>query len=125
MWVGYKGRQIKNRFLDMTTWGDSLGMLQELSQDDTVNKYASNLVYLTRSKEPQRIESRIIYSILRKKPKRADHYWFLNISLLNEPFGMRYTLETLVPDVAYKINFSLVSAFSRASTCCFAGCWRI
>jgi KUP system potassium uptake protein len=107
MWVGYKGRQIKNRYLDMTTWGDSLAMLQELSQDETVNKYASNLVYLTRSKDAKRIESRIIYSILRKKPKRADHYWFLNISLLNEPFGMRYTLETLVPDVAYKINFQL------------------
>ncbi|RYY18810.1 MAG: potassium transporter Kup, partial [Cytophagaceae bacterium] len=107
MWVGYKGRQIKNRYLDMTTWGDSLGMLQELSQDETVSKYASNLVYLTRSKDAQRIESRIIYSIMRKKPKRADHYWFLNISLLNEPFGMRYTLETLVPDVAYKINFQL------------------
>ncbi len=107
MWVGYKGRQIKNRYLDMTTWGDNLAMLQELSQDETVNKYASNLVYLTRSKDAKRIESRILYSILRKKPKRADHYWFLNISLLNEPFGMRYTLETLVPDVAYKINFQL------------------
>ncbi len=107
MWVGYKGRQIKNRYLDMTTWGGNLAMLQELSQDETVSKYASNLVYLTRSKDAKQIESRIIYSILRKKPKRADHYWFLNISLLNEPFGMRYTLETLVPDVAYKINFQL------------------
>jgi KUP system potassium uptake protein len=109
MWVGYKGRQIKNRYLDMTTWADkdNLAMLQELSQDETVDKYASNLVYLTRSKNAQQIESRILYSILRKKPKRADHYWFLNISLLNEPFSMRYTLETLVPDVAYKINFQL------------------
>jgi KUP system potassium uptake protein len=107
MWVGYKGRQIKNRFLDMTTWADNLAVLQELSQDETVSKYASNLVYLTRSKDAQQIESRILYSILRKKPKRADHYWFLNIGLLNEPFGMHYTLETLVPDVAYKINFKL------------------
>ena len=107
MWVGYKGRQIKNRYLDMTDWAESLPILQELSQDTTVSKYASNLVYLTRSKNARQIESRILYSILRKKPKRADRYWFLNISLLNEPFGMHYTLETLVPDVAYKINFRL------------------
>ncbi|GAC1593155.1 MAG: KUP/HAK/KT family potassium transporter [Hymenobacter sp.] len=107
MWVGYKGRQIKNRYLDMTDWAENLPILQELSQDATVSKYASNLVYLTRSKNARQIESRILYSILRKKPKRADRYWFLNISLLNEPFGMRYTLETLVPDVAYKINFQL------------------
>ena len=107
MWVGYKGRQIKNRYLDMTDWAENLPILQELSQDTTVSKYASNLVYLTRSKSDKQIESRILYSILRKKPKRADRYWFLNISLLNEPFGMQYTLETLVPDVAYKINFRL------------------
>ena len=107
MWVGYKGRQIKNRYLDMTDWAENLPILQELSQDTTVSKYASNLVYLTRSKTALKIESRILYSILRKKPKRADRYWFLNISLLNEPFGMKYTLETLVPDVAYKINFQL------------------
>ncbi|MBJ6107690.1 KUP/HAK/KT family potassium transporter [Hymenobacter sp. BT523] len=107
MWVGYKGRQIKNRYLDMTEWAEHLPILQELSQDATVSKYASNLVYLTRSKNARQIESRILYSILRKKPKRADRYWFLNISLLNEPFGMHYTLETLVPDVAYKINFRL------------------
>ena len=107
MWVGYKGRQIKNRYLDMTDWAENLPILQELSQDTSVSKYASNLVYLTRSKTAQQIESRILYSILRKKPKRADRYWFLNISLLNEPFGMKYTLETLVPDVAYKINFQL------------------
>jgi len=107
MWMGYKGRQIKNRYLDMTDWAENLPILQELSQDNTVSKYASNLVYLTRSKTAQQIESRILYSILRKKPKRADRYWFLNISLLNEPFGMKYTLETLVPDVAYKINFQL------------------
>ncbi|GAB3826840.1 KUP/HAK/KT family potassium transporter [Hymenobacter jeollabukensis] len=107
MWVGYKGRQIKNRYLDMTAWADHLALLQELSQDATVSKYASNLVYLTRSKNARQIESRILYSILRKKPKRADRYWFLNIALLNEPFGMQYTVETLVPDVAYKINFRL------------------
>jgi KUP system potassium uptake protein len=107
MWVGYKGRQIKNRYLDMTSWADNLGILKELSQDTTVSKYASNLVYLTRSKNSKEIESRILYSIMRKKPKRADRYWFINIGLLNEPFGMRYSVEALVPDVAYKVDFRL------------------
>ncbi len=107
MWIGYKGRQIKNRYLDLTSLPESLPILQELSQDETVNKYASNLVYLTRSKNAQQIEAKIMYSILRKRPKRADRYWFINISLLNEPFTTQYAVETLVPDVAYKINFKL------------------
>ena len=107
MWIGYKGRQIKNRYLDLTSLPDNLPILQELSRDETVNKYASNLVYLTRSKNSQQIEAKIMYSILRKRPKRADRYWFINISLLNEPFTTQYAVETLVPDVAYKINFKL------------------
>ena len=107
MWIGYKGRQIKNRYLDLTSLPDNLPILQELSRDETVNKYASNLVYLTRSKNSRQIEAKIMYSILRKRPKRADRYWFINISLLNEPFTTQYAVETLVPDVAYKINFKL------------------
>ena len=60
MWMGYQGRQIKNRYLDMTDWADNLPILQELSQDQTVSKYASNLVYLTRSKNAKQIEARIL-----------------------------------------------------------------
>lgn len=107
MWIGYKGRQIKNRYLDLTSLTENLPILQELSQDQTVGKYASNLVYLTRSKNSKQVEAKIMYSILRKRPKRADRYWFINIALLNDPFTTQYTVETLVPDVAYKINFQL------------------
>ena len=107
MWIGYKGRQIKNRYLDLTSLTENLPILQELSQDQTVGKYASNLVYLTRSKNSKQVEAKIMYSILRKRPKRADRYWFINIGLLNDPFTTQYTVETLVPDVAYKINFQL------------------
>ncbi|MCB2410826.1 KUP/HAK/KT family potassium transporter [Hymenobacter lucidus] len=107
MWIGYRGRQIKNRYLDMTSLTDNLPILRELSQDASVGKYASNLVYLTRSKNTREIESRIMYSILRKRPKKADKYWFLNIGLLNEPFGMHYTVHELVPGVAYKVDFRL------------------
>ena len=107
MWVGYKGREIKNRFLDLVPVAEQLPLLAELSQDESVSKYASNLVYLTRSKRALEIESKIMYSILRKRPKRADHYWFINIGLLTEPYHTRYTVEELVPGVAWKISFRL------------------
>ncbi len=107
MWLGYKGREIKNRFLDLVPLADELPILAELSRDETVAKYASNLVYLTRSKGAAQIESKILYSILRKRPKRADRYWLLNIGLLAEPFGSRFTVEELVPGVVFKVSFRL------------------
>lgn len=107
MYVGYKGREIKNRLLKTAPVGESLPTLQELSADTTVAKYASNLVYLTQSKTAGELESEILYSIIRKQPKRADRYWFINMGILTDPYSVRYAVEELAPGVAYKISFKL------------------
>ena len=107
MYVGYKGREIKNRLLKTAPVADSLPTLQELSADASVAKYASNLVYLTHSKTAGELESEILYSIIRKQPKRADRYWFINMGILTEPYATRYTVEEMAPGVAYKIDFKL------------------
>ena len=107
MYVGFKGREIKNRLLKTVPVVGSMPTLQELSTDHSVAKYASNLVYLTQSKTAGELESEILYSIIRKQPKRADRYWFINMAILTEPYSTRYTVEELVPGVAYKISFKL------------------
>ncbi|MGI4819607.1 MAG: KUP/HAK/KT family potassium transporter [Janthinobacterium lividum] len=107
MYVGYKGREIKNSLLSLVPVASTLPTLQELSDDQSVSKYASNLVYLTHSKKTGELENEILYSILRKQPKRADRYWFINMSILSDPYSTRYSVEELVPRVAYKINFKL------------------
>ncbi|MFD1468039.1 KUP/HAK/KT family potassium transporter [Hymenobacter caeli] len=107
MYLGYKGREIKNRLLKTVPVAGSVPTLQELSDDGSVPRYASNLVYLTHSKTPGELETEILYSIMRKQPKRADRYWFVNMSILTDPYSTRYDVEELVPGVAYKINFRL------------------
>ena len=107
MYVGFKGREIKNRLLKTVPVVGSMPTLQELSADHSVAKYASNLVYLTQSKTAGELESEILYSIIRKQPKRADRYWFINMAILTDPYSTRYTVEELVPGVAYKISFKL------------------
>ena len=107
MYIGFKGREIKNRLLTLAPLASSLPTLQELSEDESVAKFASNLVYLTHSKNANELEGDILYSILRKQPKRADRYWFINMGISTEPYKVRYTVEELTPGVAYKINFQL------------------
>ena len=107
MYIGFKGREIKNRLLTLAPLAGSLPTLQELSEDESVAKFASNLVYLTHSKNANELEGDILYSILRKQPKRADRYWFINMGISTEPYKVRYTVEELTPGVAYKINFQL------------------
>ncbi|GAA4499281.1 KUP/HAK/KT family potassium transporter [Hymenobacter ginsengisoli] len=107
MYVGYRGREIKNSLLSLLPVASTKPTLQELSQDESVSKYASNLVYLTHSKKAGELENEILYSILRKQPKRADRYWFINMSIATDPYSTRYAVEELVSGVAYKINFRL------------------
>ena len=60
--------------------------IQELSNDKAVPKYATHLVYLTSANNPKEIEHKIIYSILNKKPKRADIYWFVHVDTMDDPY---------------------------------------
>ncbi|HMU69987.1 MAG TPA: potassium transporter Kup, partial [Chitinophagales bacterium] len=39
----------------------------------------------------------IIYSIFRKKPKRADVYWFVHVDISNDPYLATYSVDTIVP----------------------------
>jgi len=107
MWIWYKGTRIKNRYLDLTDVRPYLTMLGELSRDESVAKYSTHLVYLTKSNSDNFIESKVIYSILKKQPKRADIYWFLHIEFQDDPYTMEYYVEELVPGVVYKIVFNI------------------
>ena len=66
-------------------------------RDESISKEASNLVYLCMANDKSHIDSNIIYSIFRKRPKRADIYWFVHVDIENEPFGASYKVETIVP----------------------------
>ncbi|MDP4189554.1 MAG: potassium transporter Kup, partial [Bacteroidota bacterium] len=86
---------------------DYAEILKDLKTDTTIPKYATNLIYLTRADSSTDIESKIIYSIINKQPKRADTYWFLHVDILDEPRTLEYSIETLIPDVLIRIEFRI------------------
>jgi KUP system potassium uptake protein len=107
MWVWYAARKIKNRLTEFVQLKDYFPLLRELSSDLTVSKYATHLVYLTSANNPEEIESKIIYSIFQKQPKRADIYWFLHIDVVDEPYTMEYSINILIPDDVIRVEFRL------------------
>jgi KUP system potassium uptake protein len=78
-----------------------------LSNDKTVPKYATHLVYLTSANNPKEIEHKIIYSILNKKPKRADIYWFVHVDTLDDPYTCEYTVTHIIPNDIIRVEFRL------------------
>lgn len=107
MWAWYSARKIKNRFVKFVEIDSYYPILTELSEDETVPKYASQLVYLTSSNFNSEIESKIMYSILQKQPKRADVYWIVHVDVTDEPFTRDYKVESLIPNKLIRINFKL------------------
>ncbi len=107
MYVWYKSRKIKNRYVEFVRLDQYLPMLQELSNDNSITKYATHLIYLTSANNPKEIEHKIIYSILNKKPKRADIYWFIHVDTLDDPYTCEYEVQTIVPNEVIRVEFRL------------------
>lgn len=95
--VVYNARRIRQKHTDFVPLEDYVPMLVDLQTDETVPKEATNLVYLAMANTKRHIDSNIVYSIFRKRPKRADIYWFVHIDILDEPYAKRYSVDTIVP----------------------------
>lgn len=107
MSVWFIAKKIRNRYVDMVKFADHKQLLIDLSNDDSLQKYATHLVYMTSANNPEEIEAKIIYSILQKRPKRADVYWFIHVDVVNEPYRMDYRLTHIAENDIFRIDFKL------------------
>lgn len=97
MWIFYKAKNLRNLHTNFVSINNYLTPLQDLMSDETIPKEATNLVYMSMANEKDMIDSNIIYSIFRKKPKRADIYWFVHVDIKNDPYGATYSVDTIIP----------------------------
>ncbi len=107
MYIWYRARKIKNRYIEFVRLDHYLDKIQELSRDATVPKYATHLVYMTSANNPKEIEHKIIYSILNRKPKRADIYWFVHLDTVDDPYACEYKVTHIIPDDIIRVDFRL------------------
>ena len=107
MFVWFFGRKIRNRFVEFERLKDYLPLINELSHDTTVPKFATHLVYLTSANNAMQIESKVIYSILQQRPKRADIYWFVHVDVLESPHTMEYSIKFLHDKNIVRVDFRL------------------
>lgn len=107
MYNWYYARKINNRFVKFVELGKYTGLIKELSEDDSLPKFATHLIYLTKADHREQVEEKIIKSIFSKKPKRADVYWFLHIHRSDEPYTMNYEVTELLDDKVIKVTINL------------------
>src|SRR6187402_1912456 len=107
MYAWFRARRIKNRYLEFVRLEHYIPKIQELSNDKSVPKYATHLVYLTSADNPKEIEHKVIYSLLDKKPKRADIYWLIHVDTLDDPYTAEYVVTHIIPNDIIRVEFRL------------------
>lgn len=107
MFVWFRGSDILSGFIKQVKISTYTPILEALSKDETVPKYATHLVYVSELKEEEDVERQIIYSILRNQPKRADVYWFLHLYFSDKPYEMTYQVNEISPGKVFRVNLHL------------------
>jgi KUP system potassium uptake protein len=104
MYVWFNAQKIRAKYLEFNKINKYLDIISDIKQDLTIPKYATNLVYVSRSDSENFIESKVIYSMIHKQPKRADHYWLFHFEYLDTPDTLDYTFTPLIPGTLFRIN---------------------
>ncbi len=107
MFVWNRGRLTKKQFTQFYPISDFTDLFKDIQKDNTLPRYATNLVYITRAEQSTDVERKIIYSIFNKQPKRAEKYWFLHINITDEPYTREYRVHQVIPDVLYRVDFNI------------------
>src|SRR5574344_616499 len=107
IYVWYNARKIRNHQLQFTKVESYYNIISDIKNDDSIPKYSTNLVYLSKANYKDEVESKIIYSIINKHPKRADHYWLLHVDYNDDPSMLEYSFSQLIPGTLFKIDLRL------------------
>ncbi|MBW4360155.1 KUP/HAK/KT family potassium transporter [Flavobacterium taihuense] len=107
MTVWYRAKQINKSYTKFVKIDDYKKVLSELSADLSIPKYATHLVYMTNANRSDEIEEKVMFSILQKRPKRADIYWFVHVNILSEPYKTEYKVREILKDDLYRVDFNL------------------
>ena len=107
MLVLYYARKIRNSLVEFVSVNDYLPLIDNLSSDTSIPKYATNLVYLTSANNCNEIEEKVMVSILQRRPKRADVYWFVHVDVLDEPYTLEYKVTQVLAQKVIRIDFRI------------------
>lgn len=103
----YFGRKIRNKHITFSKVMDYLDVIADLTRDKSVPKTATNLVYLIKANYKDQVESKVIYSIFQKQPKRAETYWLLHVDRVDDPGRFEYEVEQIIPGILIRVDFHI------------------
>ena len=107
MYVWVRAIKIRHQYISTKPLNEYYQIISDIKADESIPKYASNLVYVNHADKEGAVDDKLLYSIINKQPKRADHYWLINLEFADTPDTLEYSCETLVPDTLYSVTMRI------------------
>lgn len=107
MYVWVHAIKIRQDYISTKPLDEYYQIISDIKADESIPKYASNLVYVNHADKEGAVDDKLLYSIINKQPKRADHYWLINLEFADTPDTLEYSCETLVPDTLYSVTMRI------------------
>ena len=107
MYVWVRAMKIRRQYISAKPLDDYYQIISDIKADGSIPKYASNLVYINHANKEGAVDDKLLYSIINKQPKRADHYWLINMEFVDTPDTLEYDCETLIPNTLYNVTMHI------------------
>ena len=107
MYVWIRAIKIRNHYISSKPLDDYYQIISDIKADMSIPKYASNLVYINHTSKEGTVDDKLVYSIINKQPKRADHYWLINMDFVDTPDTLEYDCKVLIPNTLYNITMHI------------------
>lgn len=107
MYVWVCAIKIRRHYISAKPLDDYYQIISDIKADGSIPKYASNLVYINHASKEGAVDDKLLYSIINKQPKRADHYWLINMEFVDTPDTLEYDCETLIPNTLYNVTMHI------------------
>jgi len=107
MFVLLRARELRDRHTEFVDLKHYVPMIEDLQADASIPREATNLVYMAVADSKRYIDSNIMYSIFKKRPKKADTYWFVHVDTVDSPYTSKYSVDTIIPKKCFFIRIKL------------------
>lgn len=107
MVVWHEGTGIESSQAVLLPLRKYLPQLEKLKNDSSQELLADNLVFITKDSDKNKLDRDILYSIFDKKPKRANAYWFVGITVTDEPYTREYSVYSMGTNYMFRVQLRL------------------
>lgn len=107
MLIWRKASIIRSHYVTYCSINDYTDIISDVKADGEIPKFASNVIYFSRSQTPCEVESKLVYSIINKHPKRADHYWIIRVVFTDTPDTLEYERTVLIEDTLISLEMRI------------------